>query len=482
MNSNLRLRLVVLAALLAFGPGLSAKEDAAPKPPLKKPTLIVDNTPVTQGGAPGLVTSYADVVEPVQKAVVSVYSTKTVRQSVNPLLRQLYGDQIPSERSSKEQGLGSGVIVSPDGYILTNNHVVEGADELKVSLPGEREYTAKVIGADPKTDIAVIKIEADSLPVITLTDSDKIRVGDVVFAVGNPLGVGQTVTMGIISATGRSIGILEDVQGYEDFIQTDASINMGNSGGPLVDARGRLIGINSAILSPSRGSIGIGFAVPINLASSIMRSLIETGTVARGYLGIGVDPVTSDLAEALGIKKDMKGVVITTVEPNTPAAKAGLRQEDIVLSIDGRSITSRDELRLLISQKAPDSIVKVKFLRHLKDQTPEEHTIDVKLGKRTDDGIAQNELLKGVTVARLTDDVRKNLNITDDRIADGLVITDVDPASEYSDRLRPKMVILQINRVDVTDLASAQAALHVGHNLLYVYRRGSIGYIPIEVK
>jgi Do/DeqQ family serine protease len=488
MKSNFRFSCIILAAASCLTFAYAAKDvkdvkDAKVAPVTRKtPVLMTDNSPVSQGVAPGIVTSFADVIEPVQKAVVSVYSTKIVHQQVNPLLRQLYGDSIPSQRDSKEQGLGSGVIVSPDGYILTNNHVVEGADELKVLLPDEREFTAKVIGADPKTDIAIIKIEADSLPVVTLADSDKLRVGDVVFAVGNPLGVGQTVTMGIVSAKGRSIGILDDVQGYEDFIQTDAAINMGNSGGALIDAKGRLIGINSAILSPSRGSIGIGFAVPVNLASSIMHSLIETGTVARGFLGIAVDPVTSDLAEALGLKKEVKGVVITNVDPNTPAAKAGLKQEDVVLSIDGKAITSRDELRLLISQKAPDSLVQLKYLRSSKGRDPEEHTIEVKLAQRTDDGIGQNEFLKGVTVARLTDDLRRNLNISDDRIADGLVVTAVDDTSPYSDRLREKMVILQINRVDITDLASAQAALQPGHNIFFVYRRGNFGYIPIEVK
>jgi len=483
MKSKFRLsRLILAAPFLALG--LAAKEDAAPaKAAAKKaPTLIVDNTPLNQGVAPGLITSYADVVEPVQKAVVSVVSTKIVRQRINPMLRQLYGDQIPSERDSKEQGLGSGVIISPDGYILTNNHVVDGADELKVQLPDEREFVAKVIGADPKTDIAVIKIEADTLPTVTLTDSDRLRVGDVVFAVGNPLGVGETVTMGIISAKGRNIGILDDVQGYEDFIQTDAAINMGNSGGPLVDAKGRLIGINSAILSPSRGSIGIGFAVPINLAASIMHSLIETGAVARGFLGIAVDPVTPDMTEAFGLKQDMKGVVINNVDPDTPAARAGLKHGDVILSIDGKVVASRVELRLMISQKAPDSIVKIKYLRRVKDQPAEEHTIDVKLAKKTDELAGQNEILKGVTVEPLTDDLRRSLGITDDRITEGLVITNVDETSAYSDRLREKMVILQINRIDITDQASAIAALRPGHNILFVYRRGGFTYIPIDVK
>ena len=214
------------------------------------------------------VSSYADIVEPVEKAVVSIYSSKTIHQRVqaNPLLRQFFGDIPDQDRESKEMGLGSGVIVSSDGYILTNNHVVEGADELTVVLSDGRKFTAKVVGADPKTDVAVVKIEATVLPAVTLADSDKLRVGDVVFAVGNPLGVGETVTMGIVSAKSRNVGILDDVAGYEDFIQTDAAINMGNSGGALVDAKGRFVGINSAIVSPSRGNIGIGFAVPVNMA------------------------------------------------------------------------------------------------------------------------------------------------------------------------------------------------------------------------
>ena len=233
----------------------------------------VDSSELGPGAdAAGRVQSYADVLEPVQRAVVSVYSTKIIKEriAINPFFRQFFGNIPDQERESRQEGLGSGVIVSADGYILTNNHVVEGADELKVTLADDRDFMAKVVGTDPKTDVAVLKIEAEGLPTVTLADSDKLRVGDVVFDVGNPLGVGQTVTMGIISAKGRSkLGLLENVSGYEDFIQTDAAINMGNSGGALVDARGRLIGINSAIITPSRGSVGIGFAIPVNLARFI---------------------------------------------------------------------------------------------------------------------------------------------------------------------------------------------------------------------
>ena len=298
--------LAVAVTLLLAG----AKEAPAPKP-----TLKTDPSPVGDGKT-GVVVSYADVIEPVQKTVVSIYSKKTVRHRLPPYFRQFFGEQ---DRESQEEGLGSGVIVSPNGYILTNNHVVEGADGLRVALSDDREFTGKIIGTDPKTDVAVIKIEADNLPAITLADSDRLRVGDVVFAVGNPLAVGQTVTTGIVSAKGRKVHLLDDVQGYEDFIQTDAAINMGNSGGALVDAKGRLIGINSAMMSTNNGSMGIGFAVPINLASSVMQSLIATGTVARGYMGIGVEHLTPELAEAMG--KDAKGMVISKLEAGSPAAK-----------------------------------------------------------------------------------------------------------------------------------------------------------------
>lgn len=470
MKSLIRSSVLVLAvALPAFLLGLRAKEEAA----VKKPTLIIDNSPVSQNAKSGVVNSYADVVEPVQKAVVSVYSTKIVRQRVptDPFLRQFFGlgDQ---ERQSKEEGLGSGVIVSPDGYILTNNHVVEGADELNVLLPDEREVKAKVIGADPKTDIAVIKIEAENLPVLTLADSDKLRVGDVVFAVGNPLGVGQTVTMGIVSAKGRNIGILDEVGGYEDFIQTDAAINMGNSGGALVDAKGRLVGINSAIVSNSRGNIGIGLAVPVNLATTIMNSLIATGTVSRGYLGVNVDPVTSDLAETLGLKKDTKGVVVTDVQQDTPAAKAGIKQEDVILSIDGKTIATKQELRLLISQKAPETTVTIKFMRAGKEKT-----VQVKLGKLTDGG-SGNEFIPGVEVSRLTDEVRRTFRLTD-RV-NGLLVTEVAPTSPYSD-LRPGMIIVEVNRVPITDLSAAKEELKPGRNLLRVYDRGAMRYLSITV-
>jgi len=441
----------------------------------KRPELSIDPTAVSEGKSNAPV-SYADVVEPVQKAVVSVYSSKIVAQRAapNPLLRQFFPDLPDQVRERKEEGLGSGVIVTADGYIITNNHVVEGADELSVLLPDEREFKAKLIGADPKTDVAVIKIEAENLPTATLADSDKIRVGDIVFAVGNPLGVGQTVTMGIVSAKGRNkLGLLENVQGYEDFIQTDAAINMGNSGGALIDARGRLVGINSAIVSTTRGNIGIGFAIPVNLAASIMHSLIETGTVARGYLGVITESLTPEIAESMDLPKDTKGVAVADVTPGSPAEKAKLERSDVILAVNGRAIASLEDLRLIIAQSVPGSEVKLSILRDGKPLT-----LGVTLGTLTE---KPNELLAGVAATKLTDELRRRLNI-DSRVT-GLVITDVDEKSPYADRLAPNVVIIEINRVPVADVADAKALLRPGErNLLLIYYRGGFRYVPLFVK
>lgn len=461
---------VVAAVASAFSLGLVAKESAAAR---KAPTLRVDSTPVSDGKSP-VVASYADIIEPVQKAVVSVYSKKIVRErvAVNPFIRQFFGNVPDQEREHKEEGLGSGVIISSDGYIITNNHVVEGADELKVLLSNDRELIAKVIGADPKTDIAVIKVDAKDLPTIPLADSDKLRVGDVVFAVGNPLGVGQTVTMGIVSAKGRKVGILDEVGGYESFIQTDAAINMGNSGGALVDAKGRLTGINSAIISPSRGNIGIGFAVPVNLAASVMRSLIETGSVARGYLGVTTQVMTGEDAETLGLSPDAKGVTIADITPDSPAEKAGVKRGDVVVSINGTPVATAEDLRNIIAQLPPGTKVSLKLTRNGKDVA-----LDVTLGKLDE---TPDELLSGVKAAPLTDELRSQLRIPS-RI-DGLVITDVDDNSPYAERLIPKLVITQIDQTNITDLASARRALTPGGHRIFVYYRGGIRMLVLEVK
>jgi serine protease Do/serine protease DegQ len=457
-----------LATWTAVVPAMAMEAVAAPA----KPALQVDASPVGPGHG-AVVTSYADVVEPVQRAVVSVYSTKIVAQRVRvDPLAQLFGAPPDQFREHKEEGLGSGVIVSKDGYIITNNHVVEGADELSVLLPDDREFKATVVGTDPKTDIAVIKIKATDLPTVVLADSDKLRVGDIVFAVGNPLGVGQTVTMGIVSAKGRThLGLLEKVAGYEDFIQTDAAINMGNSGGALIDAKGRLVGINSAIVSTSRGSIGIGFAIPVNLAASIMRSLIATGTVARGSLGVSGETLTPEIADSLGLPKDTRGVTISDVTPEGPADKAGLKRNDVVLAVNDRAVTSQEDMRLVIAQSAPGSKVTLHLMRNGKALA-----LTATLDRLEEHPHA---LMTGVEATPLTEDQLQRLNL-DPRVT-GLVITRVAQDSPYADRLVAGLVIVEINRAAVTDVATARAQLHQGRNLLLIYYRGRFRYLTLTL-
>lgn len=469
----LRLLAVVLLAAApapAAQPKSRAKSAARPSPP----AVRIDASPLEAGTEPSRLRSYADVIEPAQKAVVSVYSTRIVRErmAINPLFRQYFGD-LP-ERESRQEGLGSGVIVSPDGYILTNNHVIEGADELKVTLADDRDFPARVVGTDPKTDVAVLKIEAEGLPVLTLADSDRVRVGDIAFAVGNPLGVGQTVTMGIVSAKGRSrLGLLERVSGYEDFIQTDAAINMGNSGGALIDARGRLIGVNSAIISPSRGNIGIGFAIPVNLARFIMNSLVETGTVARGYLGVTSDTLTAELADQLGLARGTRGVIITEIDAASPAEAAGLRRADVIVALNGQTVLTWEDLRVLVAQSLPDSKVSLKVLRD-----GEARTVEVELGRVVDN---PDELVAGVEAAPLTPEVRRRLGLNDSRIA-GLVVTRVSEDSPHRGRLAEGMVILEINRAPVPDLAAGRERIRSGRNLIAVFDGRGIRYLVITVK
>ena len=452
--------MVGVASLLLLGADAENKNKSG----FKEPEVKVDAAAVGQGQG-GAVTSYADVLDNVRPAVVSVYSSKIVRAQVPAILRQFYGDSVQGP-AQKQSGLGSGVIISADGYILTNNHVVEDADEIKVALSDDRELTAKLVGRDPKTDVAVIKVDAEKLPALTLTDSDKLRVGDVVFAIGNPLGVGQTVTMGIVSATSRRVGILDEVAGYEDFIQTDASINRGNSGGALVDAKGRLVGINSAIISNTQGSIGIGFAIPINLARSIMTSLITHGTVTRGYLGVSTEPITADHIEAFGLPKGTKGVMVTNLaSKDSPAAKAGLKRGDVVVAINDKPVGTIDDLRLLVAQTAPGTKVAVKYIRDGKTDS-----VDVTLDKLADDGTTAGEFLPGVSAEPLTGELRRELRI-DNRV-DGVVITNISPDSPYGDTFPVGGVIEQVNRRPVTDLAEARAALRDGRNMATVYYRG----------
>jgi len=301
--------------------------------------------------------TFAPVVKAVLPAVVNISSTTIVRTSAQASPFGRFFDQ--PDRPYRQQGEGSGVIISADGYIVTNNHVVDGASELTVSLSDKREMTARLIGTDAKTDIALIKVDGNNLPHVAFGNSSSVEVGDIALAVGNPFGLGQTVTMGIISATGRGgLGIEE----YEDFIQTDASINPGNSGGALVNTKGELIGINTAILSRSGGNQGVGFAVPVDMARNVVTQLRDKGTVTRGRLGAGIGDLTPELASELGIKAT-KGVVIGRIEPNSPAERAGLMKNDVIVALNGKQLDSR-ALRLAISSTAPGSTVDLKVLRN----------------------------------------------------------------------------------------------------------------------
>src|ERR1700738_2257285 len=329
------------------------------------PKTNIDDTPLPRDNPP--TTSYAPVVKKVSPSVVNIYTSKILRfdPAFREYLREMYGDdRVPRER--REHALGSGIIVSSDGYILTNNHVVEGADEVKVALSDEKTvYDAKIIGTDPQTDVAVVKVAAENLPSITFADSEKIEVGDVTIAIGDPFGVGQTVTKGIVSAKDRGgIGITN----YEDFIQTDASINPGNSGGALVDAEGRLIGINTAILSRTGGNQGIGFAVPINLARYVMERIVVDGKVTRGYLGVRIKPLTSEIAKQSNLPQQ-NGALVAEVTPGSPGERAGLKPGDIVTEFDGKPMADSRHLQLMVARKPPGSQVSMKIVRDGKEQT-----------------------------------------------------------------------------------------------------------------
>jgi Do/DeqQ family serine protease len=330
----------------------------------------VNNAPINSGppgsaAGPGI--SYADVVSRVSPAVITIHSEMRVRAPQqypfmdDPMFRQFFGDRVPQQMpEQRRSGLGSGVIISTDGYILTNYHVVDGAEQIKVDLNDNRTLDAKVVGSDQPSDLAVLKIDATNLPVLALGDSDKVRVGDVVLAIGNPLGIGQTVTMGIISAKGRQTGM--SAGSFEDFLQTDAPINQGNSGGALVSTNSELIGINSQILSPSGGSIGIGFAIPSNMARTITDTLVKTGKVRRGLLGITVVKLNSEPAKELGIK-ETKGVGLAQVQPGGPADGAGLKKGDVITGFNGVEITDPNVFRNLVASTAPGSAVTLNVLR-----------------------------------------------------------------------------------------------------------------------
>jgi serine protease Do len=428
-----------------------------------------------------------------------VFTTQTVSRTAAPFplsddaLRQFFGGQLPQRQGKQTlQGLGSGVIVSPDGYILTANHVVSGAEEIMVGLGTElRKYKAKKVGTDPGTDVALLKIDEKNLPAITFTDSEKARAGDIVLAVGNPFGLRQTVTMGIISAVGRGgVGIVD----YENFIQTDAAINMGNSGGALVDIKGQLLGINTAIFSRTGGNQGVGFAIPANLARDVMQSLREKGRVVRGYIGASVQPLTPELAEAMKLKGPPTGALVGEVAPNTPSQKAGIKTGDVITAVKGEKINDPRELRLMIGSMAPGTKVQIEVNRE-----GQKKTFDVDLAEMppgtTEEGpeaspeeSAQPEkttVFGGVAVADITDDIRSALNLPKE--VQGTVIAEVDadsPAGKAG--LREGDVIQEVNKQQVKnakDLVAVSKKLKPNEKILIrVYSQGRSGYVALEPK
>ncbi len=332
-----------------------------------RPEVLFLEAPIDENRAAATqgIASYAYAVEQTAPSVVNIYATKIVTQRTNPLFsdptfRRFFGDRLPAPRQRLENSLGSGVIINTQGYLLTNNHVVQGAAEIKVALQDGRTTDARVIGTDPETDLAILKIELSDLPTILLGHSNRLKVGDVVLAIGNPFGVGQTVTSGIISATGRShLGIST----FENFIQTDAAINPGNSGGALINSRGELIGINTAIYSRSGGSQGIGFAIPVDLAKGVMQQIIEYGRPIRGWLGITAQDLSPELAESFGLSSTA-GAIIANVQPKGPAALAGLRRGDIITQLNGTTVTDVKQLMNTIAGNLPGTQLQIQVLRN----------------------------------------------------------------------------------------------------------------------
>ncbi len=446
---------------------------------------VMTQTKVVAGVVP--TEGFADVVSKAAPAVVSVATTRVIRTSdrgrnplfEDPFFRQFFGGGIPRMGPQRERGLGSGVIVSSDGYILTNSHVVDKATKILVRLADKREFQGKVVGTDPRTDIAVLKIGATGLPTLPFGDSSRVRVGDIVLAIGQPFGVGQTVTMGIVSATGRGGLGIED---YEDFIQTDAAINPGNSGGPLINNRGEIIGINTAIIGPSGGNNGIGFAVPVNLAHNVMDQILKNGKVIRGYLGAIVQDVTPAIAKQFGVK-GTKGALLGDVQDGTAADEAGLKRGDIITAINGKPVEDARRLRLAISLTPPGTTVKLTVVRNGKPME-----VSVKLRELPDEmaksgapGV-QSGTLDGVEVDELTPRIARQLGL--DASVFGVVITDVDPnSSAYDAGLRRGDVIQEVNHKPIRnkrDFEAAARAAGDGPVLLLVNRGGNTMFLAIE--
>src|SRR5215471_9815899 len=445
---------------------------------------------------------FSPVVKSAAPAVVNISSSRVVRapegNSLGPMdesiLRRFFGEdfmrqfRIPRER--REHSLGSGVIVNSNGYVLTNSHVVMGATNVKVALSDRREMPGKIIGVDPGTDIAVVKIDTDHLSVLPFGDSSKVEVGDIALALGNPFGLGRTVTMGIVSATGRGGLGIED---YEDFIQTDAAINPGNSGGPLINIRGELIGVNTAILSPSGGSLGIGFAVPSNMVRAVMDQIVKTGKVTRGYIGVSVQDITPELAAAMKIP-ETRGALIGDLDPKGPAAQNGLQSGDVIVEADGKTIEDSRMLRLIVGSKAPGTQLSLGVLRNGQprnvtvklDELPVKETASTETPTRQKGSAPETIQSRiGVAAVELTPEIAQHLKVSND--VKGVVVADVEEGSPAAEAgLQLGDVVQEVNHKPVHTVADFYSQLTAarGSNpiLLLLNRDRHTLYAAIDVR
>jgi serine protease Do len=427
----------------------------------------------------------AEVVQAVRPSVVNIYTTKKIKRPGipfpfnDPFFRRFFDDEFERffdrQREFTQTSLGSGVIVDTSGYILTNYHVIKGADEIKVKLYDKRVFDGTVIGFDAKTDIAVVKIKADGLRAIKWGYSDKLKVGETVIAIGNPYGLNLTVTTGIVSATGRAnVGISD----YEDFIQTDAAINPGNSGGPLVNVKGELVGINTAIFSTTGGYQGIGFAIPSNMAKVVMDNLIKHKKVVRGWLGVTVQDIDTEMAKSLQMK-ELKGALITDVHEGSPAEKAGLMRKDIIISFDGKEVEDSAHLRNLVVSTPPGKTVKLEIIRNGKV-----YSITTTIGELpAEQKVSLSEsVLAGIQVEELTTRLRNQLNIP--KRINGVVVTSIDPDSPAEGLLTKGDLIIEINNQKINNVKDfLKIAGQVKNQaVVWFYRNGIVSYITLKIR